>query len=233
MLKHSEPDKSSFLSVIQAVGSVVDVATLRRLPDMHLPALCDIVEFRLDAWPEHAEEGLARARLADVPVLATVRRHDEGGQEELPAVERLRLLRMFLPVARLVDIEMASLGEMPGLVPEALAAGVIVIASHHDFSGTPSLEALRKMRDTSLAAGADMVKFATTLHGAADIATLAALLEEPGHPPLSIMGMGVLGRISRLLFAQLGSILNYGWLDRPTVPGQWPAARLRDLIREL
>jgi 3-dehydroquinate dehydratase-1 len=47
------------------------------------------------------------------------------------------------------------------------------------------------------------------------------------------MGMGALGRVSRLLLAQLGSVLNYGYLDQATVPGQWPAARLRELIREL
>jgi 3-dehydroquinate dehydratase-1 len=233
MVNHSEPDKSSILSVIRAVGTVADGATLHRLSDMNLPALCDVVEFRVDTWPELAEEGLQRAGECAVPVLVTVRRPDEGGQNSLSAAERLRLAHMFLPAVQLLDVEIASLSEMPGLVQAARAAGVVVVASFHDFSGTPSLEALKRKRDAGIAAGADMVKFAATLHGVADIATLAALLEEPDHPPLSVMGMGVLGRVSRLLFAQLGSVLNYGWLDRPTVPGQWPAARLRELIREL
>jgi len=233
MVNHSALDKSSILSVVKAAGSVADGETLRRLPEMDLPALCDVVEFRVDTWPERAEEGLEQARQAAVPVLVTVRRPEEGGQNDLSTADRLRLARMFLPAAQMLDVEIASLEEMPGLVQEARAAGVMVVASWHDFSGTPSLEVLRRKRDAGMAAGADMVKFAATLHSAADMATLAALLEEPDHPPLSVMGMGVLGRISRLLFAQLGSVLNYGWLDRPTVPGQWPAARLRELIREL
>lgn len=233
MVNHSAPDKSSILSVVRAVGSVADGATLRRLPEMDLPALCDVVEYRVDTWPEHAAEALERAQQSAVPVLVTVRRPEEGGQNKLPVAERLRLARMFLPVVQLLDVEIASLEEMPGLVEEARAMGVTVVASWHDLSGTPPLEVLQRKRDAGIAAGADMVKFAATLHGTADIATLAALLEEPDHPPLSVMGMGVLGRISRLLFAQLGSVLNYGWLDRPTVPGQWPAARLRELIREL
>ena len=200
---------------------------------MDLRALCDMVEFRVDTWPDRAPAGLSQAQRCPVPALITVRRSEEGGQNALSTAERLLFARMFLPTATLIDVEIASLEEMAGLVMEARAAGVIVVASFHDFDVTPGLDELRRKRDTALAAGADMVKFAATLHGAADIATLAALLEEPDHPPLSVMGMGRLGRVSRLIFAQLGSVLNYGYLDIPTVPGQWPAARLRELVREL
>jgi 3-dehydroquinate dehydratase-1 len=44
------------------------------------------------------------------------------------------------------------------------------------------------------------------------------------------MGMGPLGRVSRLLLGQLGSTLNYGYLDSATVPGQWSAAELKRLL---
>ena len=233
MFNHSTPEKASFLSVIHSVGSVADGDTLARLPGMDLAALCDVIELRVDTWPDRAEAGAALVANSPVPVLVTVRRPDERGQNDLAAAERERLARLFLPAAALLDVEIASLGEMAGLVAEARAAGIIIVASFHDFAATPSLDDLRRKQDTALAAGADLVKFATTLHRTADIATLADLLEEPGHPPLSIMGMGTLGRISRLIFAQLGSVLNYGYLDKATVPGQWPAARLRELIREL
>lgn len=233
MLNHSAPEKASFLSVTHAVGSVADGSTIDRLPGMDLPALCDVVEFRVDTWPERAAAGLAQAERCPVPALVTVRRPDEGGQNALSTADRVRLLGMFLPAATLLDVEIASLEEMAGLVAGARAAGVMVVASFHDFAGTPPLQELLRKRDAALAAGADMVKFAATIRGTADIATLAALLEEPGHPPLSVMGMGKLGRVSRLIFAQLGSVLNYGYLDKATVPGQWPAARLRELVREL
>jgi len=203
------------------------------MASMDLASLCDIVELRVDTWPDRAEEGVSQARLSPVPVLVTVRRPGEGGQNDLPAAERIRLAGMFLPVAEFLDVEIASMDEMAGLVAEARAAGIIVVASSHDFSATPPVEELRQKRAAAMAAGADVVKFATTLRSTADIATLAALLEEPGHPPTSVMGMGRQGRVSRLLLAQLGSVLNYGYLDRATVPGQWPAARLRELIREL
>ena len=233
MLNHSAREKASFVSVIHTVGSVADGATLDRLHGMDLPSLCDIAEYRLDTWPDLAAQGVELAKSSPVPVLVTVRRPEEGGQNSLSATERERLARLFLPGAALLDVEIASLGEMAGLVAGARAEGVIIVASFHDFTGTPPLDDLKRKRDAALAAGADIVKFAATLHRTADIATLASMLEEPGHPPMSVMGMGKLGRVSRLIFAQLGSVLNYGYLDKATVPGQWPAARLRELIREL
>ncbi len=51
--------------------------------------------------------------------------------------------------------------------------------------------------------------------------------------PLSVMGMGRFGKISRLLLAQAGSILNYGYLDRPNASGQWEARLLKCRLAEL
>lgn len=233
MLNHSTSKYASLLSRVLTVGSVSDGSTLDRLPQLDLPALCDVLELRVDTWPDSAAEAAHWAAQSPVPLLVTVRCPEEGGQNALPAPERERLARPFLPAAAFLDVEIASLSAMGSLVAEARAAGVLLVASFHDFTGTPSLAELQRLRDAALAGGADVVKFATTLRNTADIATLAALLEEPGHGPLSVMGMGKQGRVSRLLLAQLGSVLNYGYLDRATVPGQWPAARLRELVQEL
>lgn len=47
------------------------------------------------------------------------------------------------------------------------------------------------------------------------------------------MGMGRFGKISRLLLAQSGSILNYGYLDRPNASGQWEATLLKKRLAEI
>jgi 3-dehydroquinate dehydratase-1 len=47
------------------------------------------------------------------------------------------------------------------------------------------------------------------------------------------MGMGPLGKVSRLVLGAAGSRLNYGYLDKPQVPGQWPAAELAQRLREV
>jgi 3-dehydroquinate dehydratase-1 len=45
--------------------------------------------------------------------------------------------------------------------------------------------------------------------------------------------MGPLGKLSRLVLAKAGSCLNYGYLNTPNAPGQWPAARLKTLLEEI
>jgi 3-dehydroquinate dehydratase-1 len=48
------------------------------------------------------------------------------------------------------------------------------------------------------------------------------------------MGMGPLAPVSRLLCAQCGSVLNYGYLGKTaTAPGQWDAAFLKQAIGRL
>jgi 3-dehydroquinate dehydratase-1 len=77
--------------------------------------------------------------------------------------------------------------------------------------------------------GADIVKIAVKTETVAEVSRLLALLEDASGP-LAVMGMGALGRASRLLFAKAGSVLNYGWLDKPQVPGQWSAKEFIDLL---
>jgi len=45
------------------------------------------------------------------------------------------------------------------------------------------------------------------------------------------MGMGRLGKASRVAAMACGSVLNYGWLERPNVAGQWSAVELRAFAR--
>jgi 3-dehydroquinate dehydratase-1 len=84
----------------------------------------------------------------------------------------------------------------------------------------------------SAAAGADIVKIATHLRGAQDLAVLL-LLQGGAKVPLATMGMGPLGKVSRLVLAAAGSRLNYGYLDKPQVKGQWPALELVRRIGEV
>jgi 3-dehydroquinate dehydratase-1 len=51
--------------------------------------------------------------------------------------------------------------------------------------------------------------------------------------PLALMGMGRLGMASRVMLAAAGSVLNYGWLHRPNVTGQWSARELRGILTAL
>jgi 3-dehydroquinate dehydratase-1 len=191
----------------------------------------DLVEVRLDLL-QRQEAQLERLMPAlKVPVLLTARHPAEGGAQGTVAAQRRAMLERFLPAAAALDVELRSTRALRPVL-EAAASGAVRIVSFHDFIRTPSLPTLRKVVRSAQAAGADVVKIATQLRSAADLATLLQL-QAGSSGPLATMGMGPLGRVSRLVLAAAGSRLNYGYLDRPQVPGQWPALELREMMRRV
>lgn len=190
-------------------------------------AMLDAVEVRADMLPRPPSAPELRA--LPLPAILTVRRFDEGGALPLSDPDRLALYLELLPAAAAVDIEGRSLRAFGGLVTAARKARKTVIVSFHDFEITPPLSRLRAWEQKARDGGADVVKIAAKTEKPSDVARLLTLLEEK-RGPLAVMGMGTLGRASRLLFARAGSTLNYGWLAEPQVPGQWSAPDLRDLL---
>ena len=193
----------------------------------------DLVEVRLDSL--RRRRGLLDRELptARVPWLLTARHPAEGGAPGLPSGERRALLERYLPWATAIDVELRSAGAWDDLLEQSRAARVRRIVSYHDFSGTPPLAALRKVVRRASSAGADVVKIATLLRSPDDLCTLLRLQTSTTAVPLATMGMGPLGKVSRLVLGAAGSCLSYGYLDKPQVPGQWPAAELAQRLREV
>ena len=134
----------------------------------------------------------------------------------------------------MVDIEVASIPEMTELIKILKIRGIPWVASFHNFKNLPTPAALIAAARTAKAAGAGAFKAAARLHSPADLAGLADFQLADHGLPVATMGMGPLAPVSRLLCAQCGSILNYGFLgSTPTAPGQWNAAMLRETIAAL
>ncbi|MDG2488777.1 MAG: type I 3-dehydroquinate dehydratase [Roseibacillus sp.] len=192
---------------------------------------CDLVELRLDCLGNGEEvHNFAERQRRSLPLLMTARHPDEGGMNQLSKTQRAELLSEFLPAGRLLDLELQSLKELGEIWESAADTGMIRIASWHDFNGCPSREQLRDILEEMAAAGADIAKCAFALAEPSDLQRIAEALEDTPLP-LSIMGMGSLAPTSRLLAADLGSALNYGYLGKDaTAPGQWPAKLLREAI---
>lgn len=214
------------------VGSVSDMAAWNAACAAEtLP--CDVVELRADGLPADTDWEELAAMQCCRPVLVTVRHESEGGLRPMSTEERLRIARTLLPLASALDWEIAQLPAALELVAEAHAAGVPVIASAHDFEKTPALETLLEKEQTARAQGADVAKFAFRLHSAEDMMTGVELLRR-ATGSTTVMGMGPLGAVSRLLYAQHGACLVYGYLgDTPTAPGQWSAALCRQVLDSL
>ena len=188
---------------------------------------CDLVELRADGLPADTDwAALAQMRCC-CPVLVTVRHESEGGLRPMSTTERVGIACALLPLASALDWEIARLEEAAELLAEARAAGVVTIASAHDFEKTPTLESLQEKEQRARSLGADVAKFAFRLHSAEDMMTGVELLRRASGTT-TVMGMGPLGAVSRLLYAQHGACLVYGYLgDTPTAPGQWSAELCR------
>ncbi len=219
------------------VGSFGNAESLAAASIRELREACDLVEIRLDLL--EAGGILTRTRpwahLEGMPLLFTARRGDEGGAGDLSAARRTAMLQEVLAEAALIDVEWVSAGEMAGLLENARDRDIPWVASWHDFEGRPDTFAeIPAMAEAAAAAGAACFKAAVRLHGIGDLARLGEL-QASTHPlPLSLMGMGPLAPVSRLLCAQHGSVLNYGYLgNAPTAPGQWSAKMLKDAVAAL
>ena len=145
----------------------------------------------------------------------------------------LLLYAQFLPIAAFMDVELRSLPLLQTTTAEAKASGVKLIASSHFFKSTPSLARLTALRSRASSAGADIFKVAALTRSLGDVLTLAALFVRPSRMRVSAMGMGAFGKLSRLVLARAGSVLNYGYLDAVQVPGQWPATLLKERLAEI
>jgi len=96
-----------------------------------------------------------------------------------------------------------------------------------------SKEMVEKGETVPVMDGRQVFKLAVQMNTPNDLAHLITFLGRQKRIHISLMGMGPFGKVSRLVFAQTGSVLNYGYLDKPQINGQWSALELRKRIAEL
>lgn len=219
-----------------AVGVISDVAALDHFCGLDAPAraaLCDLAEIRLDLLKLPAAD--LRSKLAGntLPLLLTARHPAEGGQAPEDPAARGAMMEPLLDLAALIDLELRSAMPMQTTIQKARAVGVPVVGSFHDFQATPSDDVLLGAVNFGQQAGLDAVKIASYINTQDDLIRLMKLACGTHRLRLSVMGMGPWGRVSRLVLAKSGSLLNYGFIGTSNAPGQWPAARLKELLSEL
>jgi 3-dehydroquinate dehydratase-1 len=208
-------------AIVGIVDSAEALKAARRLTTKEV----DFLEWRAD----FLGTGIVESK---IPWIVTARHPAERGQNNMSPAARREALLELLPAAALVDLEIRSLRGMREVLTEARKAGVGMIASFHDFQKTPPTSRLEDLVKQACDADADVLKIATRADSSADVARLLNLLEN-SPLPLAVMGMGRLGMASRVMLAAAGSVLNYGWLHRPNVTGQWSARELRGILTAL
>jgi 3-dehydroquinate dehydratase I len=219
-------DKPQIVGTIHSPGSLKCALRLRK-------GDVDFLELRVDHFAPDPKPLLKAIPDLPAPLIVTVRHPGEGGSHQLEPGRRRELFSEFLPFANCIDVELRSVIAFADLIAKARASGVSVIVSDHHFQRTPSPPSLSARLRRAILAHADIFKIAAFTSEPSDVSALLSLMKEPLAIPLSVMGMGRFGMVSRLLFAQTGSVLNYGYLDQPNASGQWEATLLKKRVAEL
>lgn len=215
---------SSFLP--QSVGVVFSKADLTCALRLRKPP--DFFELRLDGLGAVIGELPSAIAKLRAPIIVTARSRAEGGANDLPVARRRELLLRFLANAACVDVELRSATALAAVLDLARAQKIRVILSLHDLETTPKSNALSAAARRAFSLGADIFKIATRTDRPAQLDRLLEFITSSPVPiPVSAMGIGKLGHVSRPRLAQAGSVLNYAHVGRPTVEGQWSLAELR------
>jgi len=207
----------------------------------------DLLEWRADFYPGVGDPEvrarpltLFREELPETPVLFTLRTSPEGGMLETGTEQYVELILAVIEsgLADMVDVELSRGDEvLHRLVKAAHEAGVKLVASRHDFTGTPDKEAIIDSLCRMQALGADVVKYAVTPRCERDVLTLLdatlTMREEHNETPVITMSMGPLGAVSRVCGEVFGSCVTFGTAGKPSAPGQLPAGTLASFLKAL
>ncbi len=199
----------------------------------------DIIEWRIDAFGGYRDSGAVRELLRGVSplvgekvFLATFRTRAQGGEGEAdPALlSVLYDLEAESGCVDLVDLEFFEDERPARTIRRLQAQGMRVVASHHDFDGTPNVSVMQMLLERMRAGNADIVKLAVMPQSVQDVLALLAVTADftgryPDTPAIT-MSMGKLGAISRVSGETFGSCVTFGAHGRASAPGQMPLESL-------
>jgi 3-dehydroquinate dehydratase-1 len=189
----------------------------------------DILELRGDAFsPDELTPGALgpvcrRVRAAGKrPLLLTLRSAREGGgwPASLSEKHRAALMTALLPRVDGVDVELSSPRTAAAVVRAARRKKKWVILSSHDFSGVPSPRRLAALARRARRWGGDFLKIAVTPRDRRAAEEFMDRASRLPFPQKILIAMGRAGRFSRVEGFRWDSLLTYGYVGRPTAPGQ-------------
>jgi len=211
---------------LKIVGVVFSRGDLDRALRMRRPP--DLFELRLDRLVNCRGELEAAIPRLPAPFIVTARDPGEGGAHALSADRRRALLLDFLPRAQYVDVELRAARALRRVLRSASEHKVATIISFHDLETTPRASRLDEIASRARSLGAAVIKVATRTDKPEQLDALLDFFErQRSAADVVAMGIGKLGRASRLAFARRGSPLNYAHLGSPAAAGQLSVKELR------
>lgn len=215
--------RSRVVGVIASCADLNCAMRMRRSPD--------VFEVRLDSLARDVRKWENKLPRLRAPLIITARHPHEGGSNKLSLGERRDLLTRSLPYATYLDIELRSAFSLRSLLKLAEQKKVCCIISFHNFKSTPSVRILLAKARAAKKHGANIFKVATRTDTPVQLARLLSFITNKNIDiPVSAMGIGKLGAISRVFLARAGSAFIYASIStRPSIEGQLSLEQLRRL----
>jgi 3-dehydroquinate dehydratase-1 len=213
----------------RVVGVIASRADLNRAMRMRRPP--DLFEVRLDCLANIVEQLENKLPRLHAPLIVTARHPREGGSNNLSLRERRDLLTRCLPYATYIDVELRSAFSLRSLLKLADQKKIWRIISFHNFKSTPSVRILLAKARAAKKHGANIFKVATRTDTPVQLARLLSFITNKNIDiPVSAMGIGKLGAISRVLLARAGWAFVYASIStRTNIEGQLSLEQLRTL----
>ena len=187
-----------------------------------------LIELRLDLIRNDPREIYSRLS-SDVMTIATCR---PGGVSE---EERVHLLKTCMDLgASFVDIEIESPdGTIKSLLDYGHKCHTALIVSYHNYEVTPERNALVDIYNSCGKKGGSVVKIATRVNSLEDTLNLITLYDLPGKKV--VIGMGSMGRITRVLAPYLGAEFTFASSGggEETAPGQFTSKQLKEIFKAI
>ncbi len=206
---------------------------LDNLNIQELKGKVDVFELRVDQFrrreTSYVKEIVELLKKEKFYTILTIRSKEEGGTD-IPDGERFTLFRELIEYIDIVDIELTSYGLRKEVIKLAEEKGKLSLVSYHDFEKTPSESEIQKIIDEGKNLGANIVKYAFSVKSKDDVGRILKVTYKNRDKNLVAIGMGELGKITRVAGFFFGSIMTYTFVGKSFAPGQ---IELNRLIEEL
>jgi 3-dehydroquinate dehydratase len=193
----------------------------------------DVVEIRLDVWGTFFRDDMLEkmARFKEkigLPMLVSFR----GGHPFPPWWQPIHWRA--LSHAAMIDVEWNPKYPWREILRNVKKYNLALMISHHDYKETPSEKNLQRVAKAAYSKNADVVKIATRIKSEDDIRKLMNVSTRFTPKRLmTVMGMGPMGTLSRLVAPLYHACFLYGFIGTPTASGQLPFRELQERIRTL
>lgn len=190
----------------------------------------DFIEWRRDNFesenPQEEMEALDCLDASQCGVIYTFRNETEGGYRSFDNDFRLKRIQIAIQsqIVDYIDVEYRADDTYIDDIKKMLANhSTQLILSYHDFEKTPTKDEIIKILEGMNKKGADCCKIALTPLSTSDLHTISAATDafsQGVSKPIVAIGMGRLGRITRVFPEVFGGCLTFVKEEDTTAPGQ-------------